>query len=159
MLDANVLIFLFWPLGLRGKEDYYARAYGFLKKKNNIFFTHHIIISEVYNRILDNGHKKYCEKNPYLTKKEWRNTENGKEFISNVKTVLIEEILNNFNLCNFDLTTENIKKFLNSENLDFNDKLISEICSEKEYYLLTDDKDYINEQINIISANSKLCPK
>ena len=23
LLDANVLIFLFWPLGLKGKEDYF----------------------------------------------------------------------------------------------------------------------------------------
>lgn len=159
LLDANVLIFLFWPLGLKGKEDYYAKAYSILKRKGNRFFTHHIVLSETYNRILDNEYRNYCNRNTYMNKKEWRNSVLGKEAISNIKTILVEDILNNFEICNIEVDKSHIQKFIESEDLDFNDKILSEICFKNKYYLLSDDKDFRGENINIISANFSLCPQ
>jgi len=49
-----------------------------------------------------------------------------------------------------------VKNFLNVDNLDFNDKGILKICQENKFVLLTDDGDYKNSDIDILTCNKQI---
>ena len=66
-LDANVLIYLFWPTGQHSFEQNYARVFSNLLRQGNNLFIDFLMISEVINRILRIEHKKI---NPEIVKTE-----------------------------------------------------------------------------------------
>ncbi len=43
-----------------------------------------------------------------------------------------------------------------SDSLDFGDKIITLQCKEKQYILLTNDNDFLQSDIDILSVNSKI---
>lgn len=50
--DANILIYLFWPVGKRDIENKYAEAFSKLLKQRNSLNIDFNVISEVVNRII-----------------------------------------------------------------------------------------------------------
>ncbi|MGL5731348.1 MAG: hypothetical protein ACRCX5_09525, partial [Bacteroidales bacterium] len=55
-----------------------------------------------------------------------------------------------------DFTLREVKDFMTVEPLDFNDKAIERLCKENNMILFTDDKDYAESEIEILSTNPSI---
>ncbi|MDR2836079.1 MAG: PIN domain-containing protein [Bacteroidales bacterium] len=153
-VDANVLIFWNWSTGKIKQETDYSSIYAKLLEQRNHIYVDFIVISEVINRLI----KIETKKNDIniIDFKKFRNSEQGKEKLKEIYSVVQERILDNFDLAEKHFTKENILEFLSIDSLDFNDKAILKICKENNFILLTDDIDFRNSDVDILTCNKKI---
>lgn len=150
-VDTNVLIYLFWPTGQYSLESGYAEVFKNLLKQNNILYVDFLVISEFINRVLRNEYKK--KQNSKKSFKEYRNSQDGKVLINDVYLIVQKYILRDFKIIGKCFTQTDIEKFLEDGNLDVIDKAIVSICLENNLVLLTNDKDFKNSGIPILTDN------
>ena len=156
-VDANILIYLFWPTGSQDYEQKYASAYNLLLKQGNKLYINFLVVSEVVNVALRIEHKKYNDSNiNKVDFKIYRDSQYGKEVLEDIYTIVKEDILNRSEIIDKALSKEEIEKFLVVEDIDINDKAIVEVCKENNMILLTNDRDFRNTNINLLSCNNKL---
>lgn len=151
--DANVLIYLFWPTGRQSFERDYARVFRNLLRQGNTLSVNFLVISEVINRIIRIEHKKI---NPNLKYKDFRNSQDGKEALNDIYVIVKDNILNRFEIVGKAFSKQEIEDFLVVDELDFIDKAIVTTCKENALVLLTNDKDFRNTDIDVLSGNPKL---
>lgn len=149
-VDANILIYLFWPTGEKWYETSYAKAYSQLLKNENQLYINFSVISEVINRIIRIEHKKYNEDQTF---KRYRNSADGEEVLEDIYAIFDEVILPRFEIVDKGFNKEEIEDFLVYDELDFNDKAIARICQEQDLLLLTNDGDFKKTGIEIITGN------
>jgi len=154
--DANVLIYIFWPTGSYKWEEEYSKAFGSLLKQHNNFYTHFLIISEVINRIYRIEYKKHLHKEnlkeEQFTFKDYRNSIEGTKTLEDIYSI-IKDVLSNFLVIEKSFNKIEIENFLIVETIDFIDKAILKICLENNFILFTNDKDYKNFNVDILSSN------
>lgn len=161
--DANVLIYIFWPSGAYKWESYYSSAFGKLLRQKNELLVDFIVISEIVNRShrleyekhLNHLTKNNIQKNK-LSYKNYRDSIEGCEALSDIYLMIETNILNCFTIVGKAFNKSEILSFLTLDKLDFSDKGILSICKENSCVLLTNDRDYINADIDILSSNPKL---
>lgn len=158
--DANVLIYLFWPTGRQTFEAYYANAFARLLRQQNTFFVDFSVISEIINRAIQTEYSKYLlthslSKNDFKYK-DYRNSADGQEALKDIYLVVEQQILNRFEVKGKIYTEDTLKKLLVVDELDFVDKSIVDICRENNFVLLTNDKDFRDTNIDILSCNKHL---
>ncbi len=155
--DANVLIYLFWPSGQHNWERNYSKAFSILLRKKNKLYVDFLVISEIINRAHRIEYEKYlCNNNLKRQKfsyKKFRDSKEGKDVLSDINLVVKDSILKRFYVATKTFNKEEIKNFLIVESLDFIDKAILKICIENDYVLFTNDKDYKNSNVDILSSN------
>lgn len=151
--DANVLIYLFWPTGQHYFEKNYASVFSNLLKQGNNLFVDFLVISEVVNRILKTEHQKT---NPTQKFKDFRDSQNGKNALKDIHIIVKNNILDRFNVVGKAFDKQDIKCFLAVDELDFVDKAIVSTCSENKLVLLTNDKDFKNCTLDIITDNQHI---
>ncbi len=149
-VDANVLIYLFWPTGQHFFESNYAQVFKDLLKQGNSLYVDFLVISEVVNRVLRIEHKKL---NPNQNFKNFRNSQDGKDLISDIYLIVKDEILKHFKIIGKSFNKNDIESFLTLNQLDFIDKAITSICFENNFVLLTNDKDFKNSGLDILTGN------
>jgi len=150
-VDANVLIYLNWAVA--GNEQYeidYSSVYLELMKQKNNLFVDFLVISEVVNRILRIEHKK---QQPNQEFKKFRDSEQGKTILSDIYSIIENRILDGVSIIGKSFSENDIKSFLTVDSLDFIDKGILNICRENNFVLLTNDKDYKNSDIDLLTCN------
>ena len=157
--DANILIYLFWTTGSSWEKSY-ARFYSKLNTQNNTYFIDFIVISEFVNRAIRLEYEKYLDENG-LTKqnysfKHYRDSLEGQESLSDIYEIVSSEILEKFEVVEKSYSKNTIQSLLIVDELDFSDKAIVQICSENDCVLITNDKDFKNSHIAIISCNKNL---
>lgn len=152
-IDANVLIYLFWPTGQHSFEQHYARAFSVLLKQKNNLVVDFLVISEVINRILRIEHQKT---NPSQTFKEFRNSEDGKEALNDIYVIVKGNILNRFNVIGKAFSKQDIENCLVVDELDFVDKATVTLCQENALVLLTNDKDFRDVDLDILTGNPRI---
>lgn len=152
-VDANVLIYLFWPTGSFWWEQNYASAFRSLLRQGNNLFIDFLIISEVVNRILRIEHQKI---NPTLKFKEFRNSPEGKDALEDIYTIIKNDILNRFNVIGKNFNKKEIENYLVVDELDFVDKATVELCKENTLILLTNDKDFKVTDLDILTGNPNI---
>lgn len=152
-VDANVLIYLFWPTGLRWWEKSYATVFGHLLKQKNKMFINFLIISEVVNRVLRIEYQKINHTQKF---KEFRDSQDGKDALSDIYTIMKDNILNHFEIVGKAFDKQEIEAFLVLDELDFVDKAIVQLCQENSLVLLTHDKDFKDAEIDILTGNKSL---
>lgn len=159
-VDANVLIYLFWPIGskeLENIEKNYAKGYNLLLKQNNKLFINFLVVSEIINVVLRLEHKKYNESNACnVGFKTYRDSQHGKEVLEDIYTIVREDILARFEIIDIEFDKEEIEKFLVVEDIDINDKAILEVCRENNMILFTNDSDFKSSYIDLLTCNYKL---
>lgn len=148
--DANVLIYLFWPTGEHYYEQNYARVFNNLLKQKNELYIDFLIISEIINRVLRIEHKKYNHTQNF---KEFRNSEDGKETLNDIFLIVKNNILNCFKVIGKSFDKKDIDNFLILNELDFIDKATVTLCKENNMVLLTNDRDFKNSGIDILTGN------
>ncbi|MFA7084087.1 MAG: type II toxin-antitoxin system VapC family toxin [Arcobacteraceae bacterium] len=157
--DANILIYLFWTTGTSW-ETSYAKMYSKLNTQNNTYAVDFIVISEFVNRAIRIEYEKYL-KEFNLTKKdfnfkEYRDSKDGNEALEDIYEIVSAEILEKFEVVEKVYSKSTIYSLLSVDELDFSDKVIVQICSENNCILITNDKDFKNSNIPIISCNKNL---
>lgn len=152
-LDANILIYLFWPTGQYHFEQNYARVFRNLLRQQNNLFVDFLMISEVINRILRIEHKKI---NPTQKFKDFRNSQDGIDALNDIYIIVKNEILNRFNILGKAFDKQDIELFLAIDDLDFVDKATVKLCKENTLVLLTNDKDFRNADLDILTGNPNI---
>ena len=153
--DANVIIYLFWPI--YDKSNNAARYASFLNallQQKNTCAVSLTILSEVINRIirLEQSSLKLQAKKF----KDFRNSPEGIKVQEDIFSIVRDTVLKTFSLTDQSFSRNDIIKYLQTDTLDFNDKIIADICRKNNMILLTHDADFMNTDIDILSANPKL---
>lgn len=149
-VDANVLIYLFWPTGQHSFESNYARVFRNLLRQGNNLYVDFLVISEVVNRVLRIEHIKL---NPNQKFKDFRNSQVGKDVISDIYLIVKNDILSRFITIGKSFNKSHIMGFLTIDQLDFVDKATVSLCSENNLVLLTNDQDFKNCGLDILTGN------
>lgn len=156
--DANILIYLFWVSGSSRWENQYATLYTNLNKRNKKFVVDFIVISEFVNRAIKLEYNSYLSSNNLILSelkyKEYRNSEAGQDALKDIYMVVQDEILKNFEIIEKSYSKNDLILMCNVDNLDFSDKAIIKICNENQFILLTNDLDFKNENIDILSCHN-----
>jgi predicted nucleic acid-binding protein len=156
--DANVIMYIFWPLypGSHYTQEY-STIFGSLLKQGNALKLNSVVLSEVINRVARLEYDKYKNaNNTSIHFKEYRDLEEGRSVFQDIYNIIKNEILNVFGFCDKSFTVDDIKALLQVDNTDFNDKLIIEACKENGCLLLTNDSDFKDSDIDILTVNNKL---
>lgn len=152
-VDANVLIYLFWPTGQPNFEENYARVFRNLLRQGNDLFVDFLVISEVINRVVRIEHQKI---NPTIKFKDFRDSQDGKDAINDIYIIVKNDILNRFSIIGKSFDQHDIEGFLVIDELDFVDKATVSLCSENSLVLLTNDKDFKNSGLDILTGNPNI---
>ena len=148
--DANVLIYLFWPTGQHSFEQNYARVFRNLLRQGNNLFVDFLVTSEVINRILRNEHQRI---NPSQKLKDFRNSEDGKDALDDIYIIVKNDILARFNVVGKAFNSHEIESLLSVDELDFVDKATVTLCEENNFVLLTNDKDFRDCGLDMLTGN------
>lgn len=151
--DANILIYLFWPTGQHLFEQSYARVFNCLLRQGNGLFVDFSVISEVINRIVRIEHQKI---RPTQRFKEFRNSQDGIDALNDIYIIVKNDILNRFNVIGKSFDKQEIEHLLQIDNLDFVDKATVAICKENSFVLLTNDGDFKNVDLDILTGNPSI---
>lgn len=160
--DANILLYIFWPTGSRWERTYSAIFKQLLEQKNKMTVDF-IVISEVVNRAVRIEYEKHLQTNNISRKnlpfKKYRNSRDGQETLNDVYQIVKKNIVRNFNIAGKAFTKPDIENFLHIDSLDFSDKGIAAICKEHDFVLLTNDKDFADSDLEILTSNPGLLRK
>lgn len=149
LFDANVLIYIFYPLG-KPIESQYSELYAKLLESNTLVpCVHLLIISEFVNRALRLEFSAYPQ---YKDFKAFRKSEEGQKSQKLIYTIT-QKILKNFQLIHTDPKLD-LLSLLNIDSLDFTDKILVETCKTQGFTLLTNDLDFKESNIDILSLHS-----
>lgn len=152
-VDANVLIYLFWPTGNIDWEKKYASAIAKLIKQKNPLYVDFLVISEVVNRSFKIAYEAKKSSDAHLRYKQFRDSEEGQQELAEVYSIVENQILTQFNVIGNAFSKADILDFLTVDSLDFLDKGILKTCQNNHFVLLTNDKDFKNVDIDILTCN------
>lgn len=159
-IDANVLIYIFWPSGSQHWENLYSALFAKLVRQGNELLVDFIVISEVVNRAIRLEYEKYLTANNFtrtaLKFKDYRNSNEGQIALADIYLMVETDILKTFTVVGKSFSKAEIQSFLLVETLDFGDKAILSTCQENACVLLTNDVDYKTSNIDILTANPSI---
>jgi predicted nucleic acid-binding protein len=160
--DANILLYIFWPTGSSWEKQYSAIFKQLLEQKNKMVVDF-IVISEVVNRAVRIEYDKHLQANNIsrdnLTFKKYRDGSDGQEALNVVYQIVKKNVVRKFNIAGKAFTKSDIENFLCVDSLDFSDKGIAAICKENSFILLTNDKDFADSDLEILTSNRRLLKK
>ena len=155
--DANIILYLYWATGNRHWTNKYSSLYKLLLNQGNRMYINFLVISEVVNRAIRIEHDKYNKiQKTEIGYKKYRDSDAGVEALDDIYTLLEDDILTHFNIVDDGYDKSDIIEFLNVDNLDFGDKAIEKSCNDRNMVLLTNDADFRDSKIDILSVNYKL---
>jgi predicted nucleic acid-binding protein len=164
-LDTNIWYYLYGPKPIRPQphetvfRNLYTRAYKVIEEKNCPIYTDALIVSEFVNtfarEMWDRYNRGQPNKIPY---KSYRKTS---DFENVVGTIISQtkRIFKDSNKCNSDFESMDFDLFFSEYkkcNLDLNDIIYSDICKLNGFTLVTNDKDFKDCSIPVLTANNEL---
>lgn len=153
--DANILMYLYWPTSPKSwAVNSYSSIYKQLLSNKNMLALNTFVLSEFINRALRFEWGKNTNKETDF--KLFRQSNDGQQTQTDVFDVVKNKILPYFSLTNKILNSAEIKNLLVVDTLDFNDKIILDVCRAHNMVLLTNDADFSKSDVDILSANPKL---
>jgi len=156
-LDANIWLSVYGPLAyLRRKTSIYADALSSIRKIGCFIFIDVLILSEFINTCARWEHKQSSLGIKRF--KDFRKNEAfvpiAKDIAANAKRIIKQCQCYDSNFASIDI--EALLTEFEKGNSDFNDQIFSEICKNKKLILVTDDGDFKNSELSILTANSRL---
>ncbi len=157
--DTNVLLYLYYPTMAGWAVTDYSHLFAdMLEQKMNMVIDSSVL-SEFINRALRIDYTAYNERSKssrelpqYAYFKNFRNSTYGEESVEHIQD-LAKVILTHFGIDTKSISKADIEKSLKLDSLDFNDKLIENICESKGYILVTNDLDFKDSRVDILSAH------
>ena len=164
-LDTNIWIYLFCPLS--PPKDFivreYSRAFNRLIRSKNKLYIDVMILSEFINRYLRLAFYVYMGNNNIRSrfdfKKDYKQTGDFEENIRLISSTIKNKILPHVSVANFNYENRNMEELIDNlkdKMADFNDLHVEKLCKKKGFILLTNDRDYSDSSIDIISGNPKI---
>jgi predicted nucleic acid-binding protein len=165
-LDANTIIFRFWKQYTRNpRAGNYGDLFDILVDDGYMLVANFNVFSEVINRI-------YKEEwiiwkdwrllrgyNYHNDVKDFRDSREGIKLIEKVDQTLINDVLPHVEIAGKIFNTQELAKLLTHDGLDFNDKEIVTICKEKNFAVVTDDFDFYDRSIPVLTCNPRFFNK
>lgn len=158
-VDANVWLFLYGPNSPPedDKSKIYSAAFKNMLEAQSQIYIDVLIVSEFINRYARTRFH-LCRKNSEQSFKKFRRSPSfkgiAKKIAGEVKTVLkhCKRIKNGFEV----LDIEDIFDEYAEGNSDFNDQIIAAICKREKLQLITDDGDFKDKGISVLTANKRM---
>lgn len=155
--DANILLSIYFTINPHDwAQINYSRVFAKLLDLGNKLIFDITVVSEVVNRALRMEHKAFLRKNKIddgdLTYKDFRNSEDGVLAWRKTRDMMCDVIFPKFNIIEKGWSKEEIEDTLNLQG-DFNDLIVINLCNENNYVLLTNDSDFVNANIDVLSLN------
>ena len=161
--DANILIYIFWPIGSNWQEREYSSILSSLIRQKNPLIVDNTIISEIYNRAFRLEFDKFAEReHRYVNPSEFksfRNSAEGQQIDKDISTVIKDKILKEFSVVGKSYSRIDIHNLLSNSLLDYSDRVIVNLCEINHAILLTNDSDFSSSNIPLLTANKKLFTK
>ena len=159
--DTNIILSLFTSLTVRQNANEYSKFFGECVKLNKALYIDTHVLSEFVNAYLRFEYKKYLKSHKIdSTKcsfKDYRGRQEGIDAMNAAEAVVKNRLLKKFTLAGKQFCCADISSF-SFVGADFNDLIITEICKEHDLVLATDDGDFLNADISVISENSAYHP-
>ncbi len=160
LFDANIWIYLFCDIANYNEflKVKYSAAFKMLLKNRFSIFIDFSVMSEFVNRYLRIAYNNYRNGNGLSDEfkyKQYRKTDDFKEAWKNVCNIVRNKILPYASTVNFEYNKDSLLELLNLDNYntDFNDNHIINLCRANNMYLLTNDADFMDTSIKIITEN------
>lgn len=152
--DANVVMYIYFSSSSMKKwpATYSAIFRQLLVNKNRLIVDYNVL-SEVVNRELRMNHSNFEAANGPTKYKLWRNSKDGQNAETRTYAIIKSLLSSTFQLDGKVYNMSDINQMLIPSNQDFIDKAIVNLCKEKNYILLTNDKDFSGADLEILSAN------
>ena len=158
--DANVLLYLFSPSAANSQQQWAITAYSAVFKhaltRNLTLCIDVMVLSEFINRFLRLEHQGFLKRNgSAITFKAYRATSDGLLAAQDIEDIVTEKLLKSFKIIGKLFNSSEIGS-IHLPNTDFNDALIVETCKAHQCVLVTNDADFLDANIDILTANNKL---
>lgn len=164
-VDANFWIFLYGinEPGNREKVKQYSQALKNMLKAGSMVCIDVLVVSEFINRYARTRHRLMIkhqqtgEKNFKKFRQSNDFTSVAKEIAGATKKILghCQRVGNGFENLSTDDTDNLMDEYARGKS-DFNDQVISLICSREQLKLVTDDKDFMSGDAEILTANERM---
>lgn len=159
LLDANIWLFVYGPNGPRHKVKIYSQAFRRMMEKGSHIYIDVLIISEFINRYAKMKFDLAQKKGESFKKfKDLRQSEAFKPIAKNVAdaTSLVlkrcHRIKSGFETLDIDTL---VCEYAKGQS-DFNDQVIAEICRRERLKLVTDDSDFRDIGVPVLTANKAM---
>lgn len=158
LFDANILLYLYGPVVDPSKWEVqaYSKIFADVLNGGAQLFLDVLVVSEFINRFARLEMKRLQP-----GQVEFKVFRNSTDFISVAKTIEAQ-VTQIFTICKpidhfySEWNHTNVLSNFGLGNFDYNDQLIAENCRKHQLVLLTDDKDFIEGGITVLTANNKL---
>ncbi len=153
--DTNILLYLFYSHTVDWASRAYSNLYMNMLNRHINMYIDNTVLSEFINRIL---RIEYEAKMRTLTAdnvvpfKKFRDTSEGEEAVEHANS-LVKNILKYVMVDGEIMDKMDIQSILIVDSLDYNDKVIEHLCEHKGYILVTNDTDFKQSSIDILSAH------
>jgi predicted nucleic acid-binding protein len=123
------------------------------------------VVAEVINRITKeewiiwHGWRTFRGYKQHNEPKDFRDSKEGRKLIETVNKTLGEHVLPYVEIAGKIFDTQELAKLLTYDGLDFNDKEIVTICKEKNFAVVTDDFDFYDRSIPVLTCNPRFFNK
>ncbi len=156
-LDANIWLYLYGPPKPRSYwRPIYASVFNRMVKAKSRIYIDLLVVSEFINAY---ARLKWRDTSSYPnTFKTFRSSSDFKTVAQDIATH-VQQIMKHCTRIESDFVTLPIDDLLAdyiSGDFDFNDQVITEICKNNEFTLITNDSDFKTQDIPILTANSNL---
>jgi predicted nucleic acid-binding protein len=91
--------------------------------------------------------------------KDFRDSREGIKIMDEVNKTLINSVLPYVAIAGKIFNTQELAKLLKYDGLDFNDKEIVTICKEKNFAVVTDDFDFYDRNVPVLTCNPRFFGK
>ncbi len=156
-LDANIWLYLFSPRepGDRWKQIY-SQVFERILKANSRIYVDVLVVSEFINAY---ARTKWRAIAPHIRSfKDFRSTTSFKPVAEDI-TAGVKQIVSHCTRIESGFTTLSMNNLLDdyiTGDYDFNDQVITDICKNNGFTLITNDSDFKTQQIPILTANQSL---
>ena len=156
LLDANIWLLLYGPNSPKDRRTpVYSMAYHNIMTAKSKIYIDVLIVSEFIN-----AWARICNKilAPEKTFKDFRRTSDFKSVAKDISLAVekINKVTKKIDDGFGSLDLDKITKDYSKGNSDFNDQILAELCKNKGMILVTDDGDFKNSGIPLITANRRL---
>lgn len=156
-LDTNIWLYLYAPQETqRHWVNIYSEVFERILKARSGIFTDVLVLSEFINVYARQEWK--LKAGPIRDFKKFRNSRRFKPIAQNIAAD-VKRVLGHCSRIKSGSSVLKMDSLLDeyaASNSDFNDQVITELCKTNGFTLITNDSDFKNQTIPVLSANPKL---
>ena len=152
--DTNILLYLFYSHTVDWASRAYSSLYMRMLNKGMEIYIDNTVLSEFINRVIRIEFDVKMKTDPEYNMpfKKYRDTEEGQYTVNHANN-LVKNILKFIQVDGEVMNKLDIQSILIVDSLDYNDKIIEHLCEVKGYILVTNDIDFKQSNIDILSAH------